>query len=561
MGVVVYYQAKFGRLGDYIPALAPVAATYLLTIIYALYLGWGSSQRRFAYLQLLLDQFLITWIIYCTGGLNSPFTFMYVLVIVASVFYGKSMATYALAGMSTVLYGGMVYMEHLGYIKPFYPFPPLADPTVFYFVFLSIMVNTITFFFVAAMSSHITRLLSKTGEELAQKIEDFTMLQAFHENVLNNMGLGFMAIGLDRRVLSTNPAAEKILKMSREDLLREKVEDVLQLEELKEYFFSIESLDNDDKRYHWVYKDPESEDVYLSMAVNKFIMGDKVQGVIAAFQDVTELKMMERSMADSERLAAIGKVAAVIAHEIRNPLASLSGSIQMLSSDLSSFLDEHSQRLMKITMREADRLNNIITDFLDYSSPPNLDRQSTNLNEIINEVVTLLRSSPKLPGGVDIKINVQEGLLAYVDQEGIKQVIWNILLNAVDVMPDGGTLSIDASRETGSYQNRLPSSIDLGGDKEYPWVRINIEDTGEGIEDDVMENIFEPFFTTKTKGTGLGLPSAKKIVESHGGKIEAISNPGKGSSFILWLPVLPQETLPAGEPSPPGAEDGVVENR
>jgi two-component system sensor histidine kinase PilS (NtrC family) len=538
MGIVVYYQAVYGQLGDYIPALAPVAATYLLTIFYAIFLERGAGQRRFAYLQLFIDQILISWIVYSTGGLNSPFTFMYTLVIVVSVFFGPVSATYALAWFAAILFGLMVGAEHYRVIFPYHPFPLLADPRELYYALMSVMANTLAFFFVAFMGSHISALLSRTGRELAQKIEDFTMLKAFHENVLRIMGLGFLAVGLDRSVLSVNPAAERILRVRAAGMIKKPAEQVLQLDEAREFFGRMDGDGEDERHFHWVYKAPDGDDVYLSMALTRFAVGGKTQGAVAVFQDVTELKMMERSMADSERLAAIGKVAAIIAHEIRNPLASLSGSIQILSSDLSPILDDQSARLMKIMTREADRLNNIITDFLDYSSAPALSRGEAGLAELIGEVLTLVKTSPKLSPAVEIETRAEEGLRAFIDQERIKQVLWNIILNALDSMPEGGKLSIEAARRT--ERPKAPRSMAARrGAESGPWIRISVEDTGEGMTKEVSDNIFEPFFTTKPGGTGLGLPSAKKIMESHGGSLEVFSSPGKGSRFILWLPTKP----------------------
>ena len=541
MGVVVYYQAKFGRLGDYIPALAPVAVTYLLTIIYAVYLGLGSRQTQFAYIQLFIDPFLIGWVIYSTGGLNSPFSFMYVLVIVASVFYGPAFMTYILAGLSSTLYSGLLLLEHYGSINPYHPFPPIADPSVLYYVMMTASVNSLTFFFVAAMSGHITGLLSRTGQELRQRIEDFTMLKAFHENVLRNMGLGFMAVDLNRMVLSANPAAERILGLKEIQLVKRPIDKVLHLPEITEFFENLEEGWVEERNFHWVYPSENGEERYFSMSMNKFLVGDSVHGAIAVFQDMTELKMMERSVAESERLAAIGKVAAIIAHEIRNPLASLSGSIQMLNEDLSGIIDDHSRKLFRITMREADRLNNIITDFLDYSSPQNLTLTQVDIEELINEVMTLLKSSPKFSAGLQFSVNVENQLRTMADQEKVRQVLWNLILNAQDAMPQGGLLTISAAKTT--FQKETNGAAQIGMDGKS-WIRITIEDSGEGINQDILEDIFEPFYTTKPSGTGLGLPSAKKIVESHGGRIDAASVPDQGSTFTIWLPQISGEAQP-----------------
>ncbi|MDH5510060.1 MAG: ATP-binding protein, partial [Nitrospinota bacterium] len=312
--------------------------------------------------------------------------------------------------------------------------------------------------------------------------------------------------------------------------IRKPADNVLQLPEVEEYLSNINASEKTDKRFQWVYNTPSSGEAYLSMSLSKFAVGGETQGAIAVFEDVTELKIMERSMAESERMAAVGKVAAVIAHEIRNPLASLSGSIQMLSSDLSSILDENNTKLMNITIREADRLNNIITEFLDYSSPRKPCFREAGLDEILNELVILLKSGSRLPDSVEIKINTEQGLRAIMDPERVTQVLWNIVLNAVDAMPDGGRLTI----EVNLWTDRASA--------EGKWIRISLDDNGEGMTKETLDNIFEPFFTTKTRGTGLGLPSARKIMESHGGRIEAKSTPGEGSCFILWLPATDDTT-------------------
>ena len=265
-------------------------------------------------------------------------------------------------------------------------------------------------------------------------------------------------------------------------------------------------------------------------------------GHVVIFQDVTSVVAMERDLRRSERLAAVGEMAAKIAHEIRNPLASISGSIQLLRGGGAELVDPESGRLMDIVVRETDRLNALITDFLLYSRPSPPNKKEVAARAILEEVTQLLQGTVN----TDMRMDVQgsDDLLVSADPAQLRQVLWNLASNALEAMPEGGDLSLSVALE-GADQSQESAAYVRNGSKEGTFcaqrVRISVRDSGEGMCPEVRERIFEPFFTTKKEGTGLGLATVYRIAESHGGEIEVESQVGFGTAFHLLLPHAMQE--------------------
>jgi len=542
MGTVAFYQAKYGKMGAPFPAMAPVGAAYLLTIAYAVYLRFVTNPLRFVNVQLTFDLVLASWIVFCTGGLNSPFSFKYILIIIASAFFRGVSSTYVLATASSVLYCGLIALEYLGIIEPYYVFPPLNYSKNFFYVFMTALMNVTTFYFVAAMSVYLTRVIKKTDQQLIKKNEDFTVLKAFHENVLKSMGLGFLAIDMDGYILSHNQAAERILMLDSSQIERKPVDKVLQAPQIKNFFSGLDRKTGPARQFDSRFKSKDNTEICLSINISKFTVSGRSQGIVAVFNDVTAMKKMESQMAHSERLAAIGRVAAGIAHEIRNPLASLSGSIQMLNSDLEYILTDQNAKLMDITMREADRLNKIITRFLNYTSMRELNQSVIDTGSLLTETVTLLQSNPQYQAIICFDLQIEPDLEAYIDQEQIRQVIWNLCVNAIEAMPEGGSLTVRSRKESPRRENGNRRVGDPSYTNADEYVRITITDTGIGMNNASLGKIFEPFYTTKTNGTGLGLPMVHKIIDIHNGKVEVTSSPGHGSTFSVWLPLYNSQT-------------------
>ena len=347
------------------------------------------------------------------------------------------------------------------------------------------------------------------------------------------MGSGMLAIDLSGKILSCNRAARKILGKDERDIIRADAAHTLGLPIFSSYINALDSNPKKLRQFDWLYQNSGGASINLAMAVSEYLVSQKAKGVIAVFHDVTEIKSMERRVAHAERLATIGRMAAGMAHEIRNPLASLSGSIQILSADLAPLLDENDKKLIEITNREVKRLNHTITQFLDYASPSKTEPEKANISEIVKETLTLFRASPKLRSAVTIKEDITPNLFAVVDPEQLRQVIWNLLSNAIEEMPQTGRLTVVASILPGE-QSPDDSSPDLAN---TDTVVFSVADTGKGIPPDSLDKIFDPFFTTKISGTGLGLATCYKIILSFGGELRVESVEGEGAKFIVRLPV------------------------
>ena len=247
------------------------------------------------------------------------------------------------------------------------------------------------------------------------------------------------------------------------------------------------------------------------------------------FQDLTKIRAIEEEMKKKEKLASIGELAASMAHEIRNPLAALSGSMQVLNRELK--LEDENRRLMEIALKEAERLNMIITTFLKYARPMPLNKKRCSLHDLLEDTLSLLRNSPDYRNDISLATSFTKGKVwIMMDPDQIKQVFWNVVLNAIEAMPQGGQLAIETRKlkTVNRFVNQRPgSSI----------VEVRFTDTGVGITPEEMERIFYPFFTTKQKGSGLGLSIVHRIIEEHGGRILVESKPGQGTAMVFQLPV------------------------
>jgi two-component system sensor histidine kinase PilS (NtrC family) len=520
MGMVVYYQAT-SELNRPLYGVYPLAAAYAASILYAVLLPFITRLDRFVFIQLCVDIALVTSVIYFTGGLNSPLSFLYVLVIIPAAILLSRKGIYFMATASGVVYSLMLGLEHYGVVKPYLAFTATYEPSDFDYVQMKGLLNIAIYFSVAILAGYLADLLRVSDKRLEQKSQDFTMLQAFNENVLNTMTSGFLAIDMDATILSHNPAAERILGLSTDRLDRQRVDRVLGIATLSDFIRKAESGQTQADQISWRYTRPDGGMTDLNMTVNLFTITDEPQGVIAVVQDVSAIKRMERQIASASRLAAIGRVAAGVAHEIRNPLASLSGSIQMIGGDLEGKLDESGARLMNIIHREVERLNRIVTQFLDYASPAHPKAVETDISRMVTDMVLLLKSSPKELGETTIVEDIEPGLTASVDAEQIGQVLWNLARNGLDAMDRNGALTVTARRNDDDT------------------IKIIVADTGPGVPQENREKIFDPFFTTKQGGTGLGLSTSYKIVESHHGRLSVENVETGGARFILRLPRRP----------------------
>jgi two-component system sensor histidine kinase PilS (NtrC family) len=493
---------------------------YLVTIVYALLLREVKDLYRFAFSQIIIDQIFITALIYFTGGKESFFPITYIFSIIASstIFYKRG--ALLSASLSSLLYGLLLLLQLHHWINPLGD-PSLYDPSR---IFYSLIIYMATFYIVAILSGAISEELKKNKKELIQKQVDYNQLEAFNQNIIQSLDSGLLTIDLNGNINFLNRTAEKILNRDQGSLKDTSIYDLFpKIGEMVEQVRTKGPEFSDYRRYETVLIDHEGKKIYLGFSISPLTDPEgSLIGHTLIFQDITKFKEMEEQMKRVDKMAAVGALAAGMAHEIRNPLASLSGSIQMLRTEL--VLDDSQRHLMEITLRESERLNALITDFLLFAQPPQSHKILYPIGKIVEETLDLFVHSPSFCDGIRVlRPSPQEELRVWIDPDQMRQVFWNLFINAAQSMSNGGEIQVQLGRGNGTVR-----------DKE--WVKISIKDSGTGIGPEEKEKIFEPFFTTKENGTGLGLSIVHKIVENHKGLIKVDSTLGRGSTFSILLP-------------------------
>jgi two-component system sensor histidine kinase PilS (NtrC family) len=506
----------------YIPAVL-LGSIYVLTLFYAFLLNKIKNLLMFSIGQLLIDVLIETVLVTVTGSVESPFSFLYIISIISGSLLLNRTGGIFIASAAFIFYGTIVDLEFFqwgwfGYIAP----TRISEAEIFYSFFLYLVV----FFTVAILSGMLADKLRHTQKALDESDRGLLAFRAFHENVVRSMGSGLLTANLEGEILSFNHAAELITGYEGAETLGKKWWKMFGWEsvpvnpiELEEGLISLR-FDQEGQK-----KDGGRLLIGMTLSILKDDEGKK-KGFVGTFQDLTKIKDMEETVKIKERLAHLGEMAAGIAHEIRNPLASLSGSMEMLSQELT--LKDHQQKLMQIALNEAERLNHLIGDFLNYARPRPLQKKETLLKTFLEEEIFLFKNSAAIPEGINIQLDIDQFQRPVsFDQDLMKQVFWNLSINACEAMPQGGLLKI-----SGKWSSPAKGSSE--------W-RLLFEDSGSGIPPDAIGKIFNPFYSTKEQGTGLGLSIVHRIVEEHGGKIKVHSRPGQGAQFKLTFPADEKE--------------------
>lgn len=498
--------------------------TYILSIIYLFLLKAVHNIQFNIYTQSLCDVLLITLIVYATGGIHSLYSVFYPLVIIYSVLFLERRGGMIIASAAGICYGLFVEFEYYGVIYPVYSaFAQEYFPNAGY-VFTRIITHILSFYFIAFLTSFVVEQEKKTRILLAQKQSAFVQLDLLHRSIIESVDTGILTVDMRGQIKSFNRAAAEITGLS----LRQ-----VENRTITEIFQDLPTLPTERNRGDNGYAARvRFETTYLTGDGRNLVLGGSVSplrdpegltiGNIVVFQDLTEINQIRESLEKSRRLAFIGEIAAGMAHEIRNPLASMSGSIQMLCRDLSP--NETNEKLMKIILRGKDQLESFLKDFLMMAKPVPGPADEIVLGETIRDVLESLRFNPDWSESIEIDLCLKDDLpTIHMNRNECRQILWNVILNAVQAMPEGGALTIEAH---GSSRD------DNDG------VEIRISDTGHGIEKTVFPKIFEPFFTTRDTGTGLGLAVISRILEGYRGKVDIQSEQGKGTVCMIWIPRL-----------------------
>lgn len=475
--------------------------------------------------QILWDVFFSTGLVYVTGAAASIFTpLYYVNIAMGAILLGRRFG-YMTALMSTMFFSLLLAMQYHGFI------PSILDAGLVLSghgdeatkIFTSIFLNTGLFFIVAYVIGNVTAKLRQVEISLQEGNILVAELEDLNASILENVSSGIITIAKDGTVVSVNPSAVRIFGLEERLVKGTNLSQLLPsvYEKVEQRILEKSNADENsptdafyEKSLQWempYYHPQKRQNNYLAFAVSSI----KGSGFIITIQDLTLYREMEQQVQRHARLAAIGKLSAAIAHEIRNPLTSISGSIEILQAESQN---DDNRKLMEIVLRETQRLNTLISDFLDFARPMPPILEPVEVNLLIDETLLLFSKSHH---ELKISKHYSGNFTVLLDSGQIRQVLWNLLMNAVEASPKDGTIIINT-----------------GFDPISERVYIEVVDSGEGIADELRERIFDPFFTTKQNGSGLGLATVAKIVIAHGGEVVLMpkrANLQQGALFRVYF--------------------------
>jgi two-component system sensor histidine kinase PilS (NtrC family) len=492
-----------------------IGSTYFLTLVYALFIARTRYPLFFVSVQLGIDLLFETALIVVTGGIESPFSFLYVITIVSACIFFHRKGGVLTAAAATFLFGTVVNLQY-SHVAPFDSPSLLGNKEVFYMFFLYM----ITFFTVGSLSGRLS-------ERLHEKEVGFSKLRVFTEDIVESISSGLVTTDLSGKITSFNRSAAEMTGFRPEEAVGSIWWELFSWEEIRDRYRDL-AVTGVPQRFDGEIFTKKGERCLLGMTISPLRNEHGGQiGIIGTFQDLTQLKSLEEEMQKKERLATIGEMAAGMAHEIRNPLASLSGSIEVLKGDL-NLRDEH-LKLMEIAVKEAERLNSIITQFLLYAKPLPPRRRRTDLHALLSETARLLQNNPECHDRIQVSLMIPpEPLMIFIDPDQIRQVFWNLSMNAFQSMPEGGVLTI-STRQARPKKGKTAPALE-------EQVEILFSDTGGGIRKEDLPKIFYPFFTTKSSGSGLGLAIVQRIIDEHRGEIR-VESAHQGTTFFIILPL------------------------
>lgn len=477
---------------------------YTISLLHLGLLQFWRELRLQAGLQVATDLLMVSLFIYITGGVDSSLNFLYPLVIIlASVLLSRRWA-YITAGIAFVLYGTVLELCYFQ-IVPSYSITHPGMRTLQAIV----VVNLFGYCAIAYLAGLLAAKLRQADSRLRKTRGALENLQALHENIIASTSNGLITTSLEGRITLVNPSAEKLLERSEAELLGQPIASLFQ-DPLPQ-----PGLPASHAEVRFVA--PNNFRKTFRVLVSELtVQGRGSVGAIYTVDDLTQIRRLERDLRTQDRLAAVGRLSAAIAHEIRNPLTSIAGSASLLS-EMVDLKDEH-RRLLQIVTRESERLNGIITDFLAYSRTKKYDFANVDLVPLLEDTLTLLghRLEAEQAGIIIERCYSAKQAFVTADGDRMKQVFWNFCENAVRAMRSGGKLTV---------------GIEAFGDE---W-QFTFSDTGPGMSPQMVEKVFEPFQSQFEGGTGLGLAIVYQIVQAHEGKVWVRSKPGQGCSFVLRL--------------------------
>lgn len=484
--------------------ISTILLWFALSIFYAILLAFWQEHRLQASLQVLTDLVLVSLVVHETGGWDSSLNFLYPLVIIVGGILLPRIWSQLVAALAFILYGTVLELDYYGVVKSYCTTHPELKTLQ-----AIIFVNLFAYLAVAYLAGLLSAKLRQARVQLKHASGALENLQILHENIIQSISSGLITTALDGHITLVNSAAQKLLECTPGQLLGTPVSKLF-----------LDPLPNAESPLAHAEVRFDAANAFrktLRVRVATLnVPGRGALGYVYALDDLTEIRRLEREVRMQDRLAAVGRLAAAIAHEIRNPLTSIAGSVSMLSS-IPEMNQEHRQ-LLDIVTRESQRLNGIITDFLAYSRGKQYRFEKADLVPLLEDTLTLMRHRMTAENTgivIESQFAVRQAW-ALADGDKIKQVFWNFGENAVRAMRKGGTLRVVLERHGDDWQ-------------------VSFADTGTGMTPQQTEKIFEPFQSNFEGGTGLGLAVVYQIVQAHEGKVWARSKPGLGTTFVLRL--------------------------
>jgi len=513
--------------------LVLIVATYVLTIVYALALRRTDDLARLARIQIAVDFALTAVLVGLTGGLESVFLFVFYLnVINAAVIAGRTAALAAAGAVTAILLalGALALYEISTFVVEFSRPAPSEPPLLF-----EVVVDSGAAVLIALLSGRLSERLGETTVQLERKRTDLRRLRRLTQNILASLDSGVVTVDDSGTIIYSNDAAERIAGLDRASLQDRPVSEIFP--EIDERLDGEERPSSKtlgdhrrpDPRFEFEYERPDGEQIFIGYSVSVLRDSEgRPAGHVVVYQDLTAVKRLEAEKEQSQRLAAIGELAASIAHEVRNPLASISGSVEMLESVAD--LEEDARELMEIIVEEVDRLDRLISEFLEYSRPSELSPEPLDLRELVGDVVDLFErrdATRRLDVEFAPDPTVEDWTLE-ADRESIRQVLWNLLNNAADAVSRG-----DSPAREGPD---IRMSLSDGRAQGKHFYEVAVEDAGPGVPEEAAGRLFEPFFTTREDGSGLGLAISHRLIDKHGGRLQLGEDCALGGAkFVVRL--------------------------
>ncbi|MEE9607864.1 MAG: ATP-binding protein [Myxococcota bacterium] len=509
-----------------------VTFAFLATVVYGLALPRVRRVKQFAAVNIATDIVIVSALVHFSGAEQSVFSFLYVLVAVYGGVLFERRGAVISACLGALAYGALLLAGHQGWV-PRHEIAPLEARPLLLSVWV---IHAAAVVLGASLASYLAVELRRTGEALEERTSDLARLQSLHQRTVESLMSGLLTTNTSGCITSFNPEAERITGVPAAEAIGRGVDAVLP--GIQELLARPEDRGRGGQaRARMPYRSRRGEDLHIGVAVS--VLRDAAAGAsgdVVIFQDVTQVVDMENDLRRSERLAAVGQLSASIAHEIRNPLAAISGSIQVLREKLGpTRVVPDAGQLMDIVLRETEHLNGLITDFLQYARPAPRRLEVVVVEELVNDVLKMFEAAR--PDAVEVAVAIEPALSVAADGAQLRQVLWNLVLNAAQAMPDGGRLEIraggleDPAQEHPSGRRNGPTV----GEKAR-WAEIVVVDQGVGVPPEAMDRIFDPFFTTKRGGSGLGLAIVHRIVDDHGGSVRLESGAGEGTRVRVRLP-------------------------